>query len=319
MKTQKSIEDRIQMKLYDKEQRVAEIKSVKIGGQPGENPTVMIGSLFYKGHKACKNLKTGEVDREIADEDVQTMLEWSEKTGLPIIFDLVGETADALVNYVEYISEVAPGHPFLVDGLTDESRIPAMEKVKEMGLLDCAILNSIDHETTDETITKIKEIGVKYAVLLTFEKLSLTPKKKIRLLKGRKGRYKGLIQKAEESGVKDYIVDCAVLDLMSIGMCAASQEIIKEEFGLPVGCAPTNAIFEWKKGKEVLGKKGRITAETAMCTYLRDYSADFLLYGPAKYAKQVFPAIATRDAVATYYQRRMNKLNVNDGPFDKII
>lgn len=307
------------MKIFEREQKVVQVKDVNIGGQPGENPAVMIGTLFYKGHKACKNLKTGEIDRKVADADVQMMLEWSDKTGLPIIFDLVGETAEALESYISYIAEVAPDRPFLVDGLTDESRIPAMKTVSELGLLDCAILNSIDHETTDEAIKEIRDIGVKYAVLLTFEKLSLTPKKKIRLLNGKKGKYKGLIQKADEAGIQDYIVDCAVLDLMSIGMCAASQETIKREFGLPVGCAPTNAIFEWKKGKEILGKQGRITAETAMCTYLRDNYADFILYGPAKYAEKVFPALATRDAVASYYQKRMNKLKINEGPFDKII
>ncbi|MBD3352004.1 MAG: hypothetical protein GF364_11010 [Candidatus Lokiarchaeota archaeon] len=307
------------MKIYEKEQKVVKIKNIEIGGQPGERPVVMIGSLFYKSHAACKNRKTGEIDRAIADKDVHTMIEWSKKTGLPIIFDLIGQTREALTNYARYISEIAPGYPFLVDGLSDDSRIPAMRDIKDMGLLDCAILNSIDNETSDEILAEIKDIGVKYAVLLLFEKLSLTPKKKKRLLLGKEGRFKGLLQKAKEAGVNDFIVDVAVLDLMSIGMCAASQDLIKQEFGFPVGCAPTNAVFEWKNAKEILGKDGRIIADASICTYLRDYGADFILYGAARHAPQVFSAMAPREAIVSYYQKRNNKVKIQQGPFHKII
>lgn len=307
------------MKLFQKEQKVVKIKNVEIGGQPGERPPVMIGSLFYKSHKACKNLKTGEIDKEIADKDVDTMVSWSEKTGIPIIFDLIGQTSEALENYVRYISEAAPNIPFLVDGLSDESRIPAMRKVKEMGLLDSAILNSIDHETTDTTLAEIRDIGVKYSVLLTFEKLSLTPEKKIGLLVGKEGRFKGLLQKAEEAGVKEFIVDCAVLDLMSLGICAKSQEMIKEQFGFPVGCAPSNAVFEWDKGKDLFGKEGRVISEASACVYLRDNYADFILFGAAQHTPQIFSAIAPREAIVSYFQKRMNKVETKPGPFQKII
>jgi tetrahydromethanopterin S-methyltransferase subunit H len=307
------------MKVFQKEQKVIKVKNVEIGGQPGEHPVVMIGSLFYKNHKACKNLKTGEIDKEIANKDVNTMLDWNNKTGIPIIFDLIGQTSEALENYIRYVSEIAPNIPFLVDGLSDESRIPAMRKVKEMGLLDCAILNSIDHETKDATLAEIKEIGVKYSVLLTFEKLSLTPDKKMGLLLGKEGRFKGLLQKASEAGVKDFLVDCAVLDLMSLGFCAKSQELIKEQFGFPVGCAPSNAIFEWEKGKELFGKDGRVISESGACVYLRDNYADFILYGAAMNAPQIFSAMAPREAIVSYYQKRMNKIDTKPGPFNKII
>jgi len=239
------------------------------------------------------------------------MIEWGQKTSLPIIFDLVGESAEALEIYARFISEAAPNVPFLVDGLSDVSRGPAMQKIKEMGLLDSAILNSIDFETKDEAIQSFKDSGVKNAVLLTFEKLSLTPDKKVRLLNGIPGKMKGLLQKAEEAGIKNTIDDAAVLDLASVAMCAASCDKIKAEFGLPVGCAPPNAVFEWKRGKEDFGKEARVACEAAMNIFIRDYGADFILFGPAKFAPQMFAPMALHSAITSYYQKRMNKLDVN--------
>ncbi|MHA1338723.1 MAG: hypothetical protein ACTSRZ_02300 [Promethearchaeota archaeon] len=299
------------MHIYEKEQKVVEIAGIKIGGQPGENPVVMIGSLFYRTHKACKNPKTGEIDKEIAINDINIMIEWSQKTGLPIIFDLIGETAEALVNYAQFVSEVAPEIPFLVDGLSDRSRIPAMRELKDLGLLDYAILNSIDHETKDETLKEIKDIGVKYAILLAFEKISLSPKKKLQFIKGDSKKYKGLLQKAEEAGIKDFLIDTAVLDIISLGICAETQHLVKKELGLPVGCAPANAVFEWQRGKELFGKEGRIIADAAVCTFLRDYSADFILFGAAKHADKIFPSIAVHESIVSYYQKRYNKIKIN--------
>ena len=41
------------------DQSVFDIGGVKIGGQPGENPTVMIGSIFYKGDKLVQDERKG--------------------------------------------------------------------------------------------------------------------------------------------------------------------------------------------------------------------------------------------------------------------
>jgi tetrahydromethanopterin S-methyltransferase subunit H len=120
-----------------------------------------------------------------------------------------------------------------------------------------------------------------------------------------------LIQKADEAGIKNMIVDTAVLDLASIAMCAVSCDKIKTEFGLPVGCAPPNAVFEWKKGKDSFGKEARIACESAMTIFIRDFGADFILFGPSKYAPQIFAPMALHTAITSYYQKRINKLEVN--------
>jgi len=307
------------MKLFNKPQKVVKIAGIEIGGQVGENPVVMVGSLFYRSHKACINAKTGEIDKNIAIKDVNIMIEMSQKTGLPIMFDLIGETSEALVNYAQFISEVAPGIPFLVDGLSDRARIPAMREIKNLGLIDYAILNSIDNETTDNNLLEIKDIGVKYAILLAFEKTSMTPEKKVQFLKGKEGKYKGLLQKAHEAGIKDFLIDTAVLDIVSIGICAETQQLVKEELGFPVGCAPSNAIFEWERGKELFGKESRIISNAGICMFLRSYAADFILFGAAKLAPQIFPAMALQESLISYYQQKFNNIKINNEIRKKIL
>ena len=57
-------------------------------------------------------------------------------------------------------------------------RIPVMRTCQESGLLDRAILNSIDHNTNDEYLSEIKDIGVQSSILLAFENRHLLPEKK---------------------------------------------------------------------------------------------------------------------------------------------
>ncbi len=42
---------------FDKEQIVYNIGGVKVGGQLGENPTVLSGTMFYNGHKIIEKRK----------------------------------------------------------------------------------------------------------------------------------------------------------------------------------------------------------------------------------------------------------------------
>ena len=70
-----------------------------------------------------------------------------------------------------------------------------MAGLKEIGLLDRARLNSIDENTKDESIEKLKEIGVKNAVLLTFGNQYIFPQQKLSLLKTH------LIPAAEKAGI----------------------------------------------------------------------------------------------------------------------
>jgi tetrahydromethanopterin S-methyltransferase subunit H len=53
---------------FGTEQKVADIGTVKVGGLPGQQPTVLVGSIFYAKHSVVIDESKGEFDRERAEE-----------------------------------------------------------------------------------------------------------------------------------------------------------------------------------------------------------------------------------------------------------
>jgi tetrahydromethanopterin S-methyltransferase subunit H len=297
---------------FDVDQKVVKItERCKIGGQPGENPPVMVGTVFYANHAALLDEKTGKIDEELAEQELNEYSEIISDTGMQGIIDVVGGYTEALVKECEFVADIVD-YPFLVDGLNDESRIPAMERLKEIGLLDRAILNSIDESTSEENLEKLKNIGVKYAVLLTFGSRYIFPKQKLEFLKNT------LIPKAKRANIDDFIVDTAVLDLASIGINAETVRMIKSELGIPVGYAPANAIYGWKFGKKY-GESSRCGAITSQMAYCVNAGGDFVLYGPIKFAKCVIPGISLISAINAYYRKRILRKEISEEtPLNKI-
>jgi tetrahydromethanopterin S-methyltransferase subunit H len=296
---------------FDKEQKVVAIGNVKIGGQPGENPTVLVGTVFYAKHPALLDEKTGKFDKGIVEQELNEFVSITDETDMQAIVDVVGGYPEALIKECEYVASVVDC-PFLVDGLNDSSRIPAMEGLKEIGLLDRAILNSIDENTSDESLEKIKEIGIKNAVLLTFSNRAIIPKQKIKLL------IEKLIPAAQKANIENFIVDTAVLDLPSVSINVETTRLIKSDYGFPTGCAPANAIYGWgyvkKKGDSV-----RCGAIASIMTYIVDAGSDFILFGPAKFAKCIVPSIAMVSGMNAYYRKRILRKPISEiSPLKKI-
>ena len=296
---------------FEKEQKVVEIGTTRIGGQPGENPVVMIATVFYANHAALLDEKTGKIDKKLVEQELNEYSEIIEETGMQGIVDVVGGYPEALLKECEFVADVVD-YPFLVDGLNDASRIPAMEGLKEVGLLDRAILNSIDEATTDENLAKLREIGVKSAVLLTFGNKYIFPHQKIEFLKNE------LIPKAQKANIENMIVDTAVLDLPSIGINVETTRLVKSELGLPTGFAPANAIYGWKFVKKY-GDKSRCGGIASSMAYCVNAGSDFVLFGPVKFAKCVIPAISLISGINSYYRRRILRKSISDRtPLKKI-
>ena len=289
---------------FEKEQKVVEIGITRMGGQPGENPVAMIATVFYTNHAALLDEKTGKIDKKLVEQELNEYSEVVEETGMQGIVDVVGAYPEALLKECEYVADIVD-YPFLVDGLNDDSRIPAMEGLKEVGLLDRAILNSIDEATTEKSLTKLKEIGVKSAVLLTFGNKYIFPQKKLEFLKTI------LIPKAQKANIENIIVDTAVLDLPSIGINVETTRLVKTELGLPTGFAPANAIYGWDFIKKY-GDNSRCGGIASLMAYCINAGSDFVLFGPVKFAKCVIPAMALISGINSYYRKRVLRKNISD-------
>ncbi len=296
---------------FENEQKTIKIGGISIGGQPGENPIVMVGTVFYAKHPALLDEKTGSFDKAIVEKELNDFISIVEETGMQAIVDVVGGYPEALIKECEYVANTVDC-PFLVDGLNDSSRVPAMEGLKEIGLLDRAIFNSLDENTNDESLQKLKDVGVKNAILLTFGNRAIYPKHKIKLLK------ENLLPKAEKAGIQNCLVDTAVLDLPSIGINVETTRLVKSELGLPCGYATANAIYGWNFVKKY-GDAPRCGAIASLTTNAAAAGCDFILFGPVKFAKCVVPSVALICGINSYYRKRILRKPISDQtPFKHI-
>ncbi|MBS7611417.1 hypothetical protein KEJ27_04335 [Candidatus Bathyarchaeota archaeon] len=100
---------------FERVQSIFEIGKVKVGGQPGELPTVLIGSIFHEGHRIVQDKSSGLFNRREAERLILVQEEMSEKTGIPCMLDVVGESSEALIKHVEFVSSITDS-PFLING-----------------------------------------------------------------------------------------------------------------------------------------------------------------------------------------------------------
>jgi tetrahydromethanopterin S-methyltransferase subunit H len=289
---------------FEKEQKVFGIAGVNVGGQPGEYPTVLVGSIFYSGHKIVSGPSKGEFDKKQAEILINKVGALSEKTGNPFILDIVGDTSEALIKYIDFVADIAKC-PFLVDGVAAQVRLPAIKHAAEIGLAERAIYNSIDFHVTEEEIKVLKDCKVKNAVLMAFNPKKPWAEGRLDVIKGEPGQ-KGLLQAAEEAGVENILVDTAVLDMPSIGISAKAIYLVKNEFGLPAGCGPANAVTTWKRVKK--GEFGPYAYEvcsggSGILTQMM--GANFVLYGPIELSEAAFISCAMTDALIAYVARRI--------------
>ena len=296
---------------FETEQKVVQIGKTRIGGNPGENPIAMVGTVFYASHAALLNEKTGDIDKPIVEAELNEFAEIIEDTKMQGIIDVVGAYPDALIKECEFVADNIE-YPFLVDGLNDSSRIPAMEGLKEIGLLNRAILNSIDEATTEENLVKLKNIGVKNAVLLAFGTKYIFPKQKLKLLE------EILIPKAAKANIENVLVDSAVLDLPSIAINFETSSLVKNKFGLPTGFAPANSIYGWDYIKKY-GEVARCGGIASIMAYCASAPSDFILFGPIKFVKCVVPAVALISGVNSYYRKRILRKEISENTPLKVI
>ena len=285
---------------FKAEQKVFEIGNVKIGGQPGEYPTVLIGSIFYSKHKIVKDPVKGEFDRKAAEDLLNKEAEISEKTGIPRIIDVLGETSEALCKYVEFVADHTDA-PFLIDSTSPAVRIETLRHVEEIGLIDRAIYNSIDENIKEDELDALRSSKIKSAVILLFSTKYLMPKDRIRMLQNGE---KNLIKLAEEAGIEKILIDPCVLDVPSISWTADIIYRIKDELGYPAGCAPSNALYMWLRKKKIPTPLFEACGANVIALPIM-MGADFIMYGPIKNASWVYPACATIDAMIAYHARTL--------------
>jgi len=290
-------------------QEVVKIGSIRVGGQYGEYPCVLIGSIFYDGHKIVSDHIKGVFDREKAEKLIFAQDELSEITGSPCMFDIIGVTKKAIIKYIDFVAETTES-PFLIDSPSPEVRITAAKHAVEIGLKGRTIYNSINKDSKESEIETLANLSLPYAIVFSYNIQSPTIKGRIELLEGTE-KEESLLEKARRAHISHFLIDVSLLDIPDLGPAAKAISIVKEKFGYPAGCGPGNVADMWRRRKNV--EKSVLKACIATTSsFPIVMGANFILYGAIEQASYVFYPCALTDAYIGY----MMKL-LGGGPKEK--
>ncbi len=294
-------------------QKVCQIGSWKIGGQPGDNPPLLVSSMFHKGDRILGKRKAGEFDRDKATTYIKRQEELSEQTGIPAITAMVANTADEMKRYIDFFIGLSD-KPFGIDMWMQEPRIEAVKYVSELGLMDRLLYNSItpwDKDIPGE-VEQMKELGVKHVVLQVYDENDPTPQ-------GRVNSFRKMMEMIGEDTFETILVDTSVMNLPATSFSSIANRMIKEEFGVPAGLASSNGTFMWKEAREMWGAEGFSAMNVAGQAAATMFWCDVIFYGPQVIAPRVFPAVVSATLMlAVFAYNETGKLPSNpDHPLYK--
>ena len=286
---------------FDKKQEVFEVGGVKVGGQPGEYPTVLIGTMFYNRHKIVTNEDTGEFDKGAADSLWNDMQEMGDVTGNPYINQIVGETPEAIKKFIDWFVEVDDKTPFLIDSSAGDVRSAAADYVTEIGVAKRAIHNSINSSVHEDEIEAITRSGMDAAIVLAFNATDPSVKGKLEILEvGGTGQDKGMLEIAKECGITKPLIDVAATPLgAGAGATIRAVTTVKGHLGLPVGAGYHNmaSAWDWMKKFKKEHKDAYMPADIGTNLVAQIMGSNFQLFGPIENATTVFPATAMVDII----------------------
>ncbi len=278
---------------YDLEQKVFNIGGIRVGGQPGQNAPLLIGSMFQKGDTLLESRKERRFNRKEAQERIREMERLSQKTGMPGMVAMVANTLDEIKAYVDFFISVTD-LPFAIDIWVPKTRLAAARYIAGLGLQERLLYNSITpwDKDIEGQVAELKELGIKHVVVQAFDVED----------KGATGGIKSLqnmLPLVEKGDFQSILVDTSVMNLPFTAFSLLANRLIKQQFGLPAGCAPSNGTYMWRKSVGTEGR-GQFPAVDAAIEAAAAMASDFIFYGPMTGTSRVFAAVAaTASLLAT--------------------
>jgi len=285
---------------FSTEQKVYQVGKVKVGGQPGELPTFLIGSIFWLGQKMVQDANKGIFDAKQAENMINKMETLSDLTGVPFAFDIVGTTEVAFGKYIDFVAKHSEA-PLMLDAMSPRTRIAAAELVKNMGLQDRCLYNSVYKGVRDEELEKLKESGIKMSIVLA-------DNPKDNSLEGKMQILEEALALAEKGGITKPLIDTAIPAFEpDMGTAVMAIPKMKEKYGHPTGVGTGNVVTTMGWVKAHFAKEFRLGTRTATNAIMQTIGANWLMFGPAEQADYVFPAVAIVD---TYISAAMGELGI---------
>ena len=292
------------------EQKICEIGGVRLGGQLGDYPTVVVPSLFQKGDRVFEGAKRKEgFNRKRAEELLRMTEELAGETGVPCMVDIVANTGAEFKTYIDFVTSITE-MPFCIDAWVMKAKLEGASYCAEKGLLDRMFYNSLTvwEKDLEAEIREISALGVKHVLLVAFDQEDQMPA-------GRVTGTQRLLDAIERVGTsfESIIVDTSAMNAPAVALCSLANRLIKEKWGFPCASAPSNGSYMWKAAKELWGFKGWAAADAALEGLAATLFHDMIFSGPMAGSPRLFPAVALADAfTATLVFGETKKLPASD-------
>ncbi|UCE33643.1 MAG: tetrahydromethanopterin S-methyltransferase [Deltaproteobacteria bacterium] len=295
---------------FSTEQKVCEIGGVRLGGQPGDYPTVVVPSLFQKGDRVLEGTKRKEeFNRKRAEELLRMTEKLSAETGVPCMADIVANTGAEFKTHIDFVTSITD-MPFCTDAWVMKAKLEGASYCAERGLLDRMFYNSLTvwEKDLETEIRGISALGVKHVLLVAFDQEDQMPT-------GRVTGTQRLLDSIERVGAsfESIIVDTSAMNAPAVALCSLANRLIKKKWGFPCASAPSNGSYMWKSARELWGFKGWAGADAALAGLASTLFHDMIFSGPMAGSPRLFPAVALADAfTATLVFGETKKLPASD-------
>ena len=275
---------------YPLKQKVFNIGGINVGGQLGENPPLLIGNMFQKGDLILEDRKGGKFDRKAAEKRIREAQQTSKDTGIPCLIAMVANSEDEIKTYIDFFISVTD-MPFAIDIWQQKIRLAAARYIAAKGLQSRALYNSITpwDEDIEGQVSELRGLGIQHVVVQVFDTEDKTPKGRVKSLKN-------LLPLVGKGDFKSILVDTAVMNLPATTFSLLANHLIKKEFGLPVGFAPSNGTYMWRKTASEKDRN-KFPAIDAGVHAISAILSDFLFFGPLTGTSRVFPAVAAASSM----------------------
>jgi len=274
--------------IFNTPQKIYNIGKVKVGGQPGELATFLVGSIFWLGQKIVQDPNSGVFDEKEAEKIINTMQTQSDITGIPFGFDIVGTTEVAFEKYIDFVAKHSDA-PLILDAMSPYARMAAARLVKKMGLSSRSIYNSVYKGVTESELANLKVSGIESAIVLANNPNDNSVEGKLSILQE-------ALALSEKAGITKPLIDTAIPAFQpDMGTAVRALAVMRERFGSPVGLGSGNVVTTMGWVKANIAKEFRKGTVCSTNTIMQMAGANWLMIGPAEQAEWVFPAAAITD------------------------
>lgn len=281
---------------FSSEQSVIKIGDVKLGGQPGELPTVLFGTAFFgKKYQEPDAAALEEIRGFIRAQETLSRL-----TGNPSVVDIYIGDRDTMAARIDLVlGELPKNRPISLDVPESEVRQAVLKHVHEIGASGRVILNSFNLAAEEKELNCLREYPPGCAILLGYNPKDFSVDGRIDMIETGAGYLdKGLMAYAREFGINNLLLDAGATPFdHSAAETLRAIPVMKNRWGLPVGCAIHNTVESWLWMKQYRKehKAEYLTCDVGSNALPIMLGADFCVYGPIRNAGTVFPFVAMID------------------------